>query len=288
MKPAARVGDNHECKVHGAGPVSPPCSINVLTNNFPQARATDQLACPGTPPLVDFIVTGSGTVLVNKLPAARQTDKTMHPPPGSIMVGSPNVLIGGPTVGATLGNPGSGDAACFTAATGRKSQDTFQSASNCGVEAARQIINQTPGVNVSENALLDHAINNGFADNAPLWPDRGGARPSQLEALLTDRGVHSSRQPQTMGNIIQAVAEGRGVITSNDVALLWGPPNTGGHAVLVTGIEFDANGNPQTVIVNDTAKHADGINCGRSYPAATFKNSFLPGNRIVVTNNPIW
>jgi hypothetical protein len=87
-----------------------------------------------------------------------------------------------------------------------------------------------------------------------------------------------------MRNIIQAVSEGRGVITSHDVSVLWGPGNSGGHAILVTGIEYDANGQPVAVIANDTGTGQ----CGVRYPINTFQNSLRPGRNINVTNNPIW
>src|SRR5438105_3347424 len=91
MPPAARVSDTHTCtmidpgpKPHMVGPVGgpikPPCSTTVETDHLGQARATDQLQCLTPPP--NFIVTGSTSVDVDGLMAARQTDKTMHPPPG--------------------------------------------------------------------------------------------------------------------------------------------------------------------------------------------------------------
>jgi uncharacterized Zn-binding protein involved in type VI secretion len=288
MHPAARVGDNHECKAHGAGPISPPCSVKVLTNNLPQARATDQLVCPGTPPLVDFIVTGSGTVLINNLPAARQTDKTMHPPPGSIIIGSPNVLIGGPTVGATLGNPGAGNVACAAAAAGRTSGSSQQSYQNCGVESVRQIINQATGANVSEDNLLDSSMNSGYANRERRRADSGGTSPGERQAILAANGVPSTLQNASMANIAQAVAQRRGVVTSHDVSVLWGPANSGGHAIVVTGIRYDANGNPHTIITNDTGRPSADGNCGVEYPADVFANSLRSGRDVNVTTNPIW
>ena len=49
------------------------------------------LVCVGPP---DLIASGSATVLVGSMPAARLTDLTAHG--GMIVVGAPTVLIGGP------------------------------------------------------------------------------------------------------------------------------------------------------------------------------------------------
>lgn len=273
---------------HVGGPVLPPCSTNVQTNNLPQARGTDRLTCSGGPP--NFIVTGSGTVLVNNLPAARLTSKTMHPPPGFLVGASPNVLVGGPEAGVTLGNPVAGEVECLKAAAGRASHSTKQSYGNCGVESARQIINRATGGNISEQTLLDSAVDSGNAiagaDPVHDPAHHGATYSNQRENILANNGVPSTRQEASMGNITQAVAEGRGVITAHDVSVLWGPANTGGHAIVVTGIEYDANGNPVNVMVNDTGKNPP--NCSVSYPADTFRNSLQPGTPINVTSNPIW
>jgi uncharacterized Zn-binding protein involved in type VI secretion len=273
---------------HVGGPVQPPCSTNVQTNNLAQARGTDRLTCSGGPP--NFIVTGSGTVLVNNLPAARLTSKTMHPPPGFLFGASPNVLVGGPDAGVTLGNPAAGAVECQKAAGGRASQSTHQSYGNCGVESARQIINRATGGNVSEQALLDSSLQSGNAEagadpvNHP--EHHGGTFPEQRQNILAANGVPSTQQDCNMANITQAVAEGRGVITSHDVSVLWGPNNTGGHAIVVTGIQYDANGNPVNVIVNDTGKNPP--NCSVPYPVDTYRNSLSTNNPINVTSNPIW
>ena len=86
-KPAARLTDNHSCPFHGDSPISRG-SQNVIINGLPAARVTDQCSC-GPP---DAIAMGSTGVLINGLAAARMGDPTAHG--GSIIMGSPNVLIG--------------------------------------------------------------------------------------------------------------------------------------------------------------------------------------------------
>ncbi|WP_264937992.1 PAAR domain-containing protein [Sphingomonas caeni] len=73
---------------HVGGPVAKGSS-NVITGGAQQARVTDKCVCKGPP---DVIVKGSATVLVNGLPAARQSDSTAHG--GKIVAGCATVLIG--------------------------------------------------------------------------------------------------------------------------------------------------------------------------------------------------
>ena len=96
---AARVGDMHTCPMvtpgtppvpHVGGPVLPPGAPTVLINFMPAATVTNMCTCVGPP---DTIVKGSTSVMINYKPAARVGDTTAHG--GVIVVGSPNVIIGG-------------------------------------------------------------------------------------------------------------------------------------------------------------------------------------------------
>jgi uncharacterized Zn-binding protein involved in type VI secretion len=192
--------------------------LNVQTNDLNQARATDRAQCAGPP---DFIVTGSATVTINDLMAARQTDKTMHG--GMIVIGSPNVEIGGPAAGATLGNVIAGTAVCVAASAGRASFSAQQSYENCGVESARQIINAFHGGSVEEKPLLASALFHRDAARGKTLKKSGATTANGIKKILARNHVQSTLQDQTMPNIAQAVAEGRGVITGHDVSVLWGP-----------------------------------------------------------------
>jgi uncharacterized Zn-binding protein involved in type VI secretion len=99
MPPAARLTDFHSCPMvtpgtppipHVGGPVIGPGSPNVLINGLPAARLGDMLVCVGP---LDSIVKGSATVMIGGLPAARAGDLTAHG--GTIVLGAPNVIIGG-------------------------------------------------------------------------------------------------------------------------------------------------------------------------------------------------
>ncbi|MGE4802910.1 PAAR domain-containing protein [Yersinia hibernica] len=83
---AARMGDATSCGAISNG------SPNVLINAQPAAVAGGSAASSSLVG-VTAVVTGSGTVFINKLPAARVSDLAGD---GAVVVsGSPNVFIGG-------------------------------------------------------------------------------------------------------------------------------------------------------------------------------------------------
>ena len=99
MPPAARITDMHTCPMvtpgtppvpHVGGPILPPGCPTVLIGGLPAARVGDMATCVGPP---DAIAMGSATVMIGGMPAARLGDMTAHG--GSIVVGCPNVIIGG-------------------------------------------------------------------------------------------------------------------------------------------------------------------------------------------------
>ncbi|XXT23155.1 PAAR domain-containing protein [Sorangium sp. So ce429] len=96
MPPAARLGDNHLCKRHGAGPILPACCPTVLIGDKPAARQEDICDCRYTE---DPIKEGEPTVLIGDKPAARKGDPTDG---GEIVEGCPTVLIGTPRSAACM------------------------------------------------------------------------------------------------------------------------------------------------------------------------------------------
>ena len=97
MPPAARISDMHVCPLvnlgpvpHVGGPIVGPGAPTVLIAGMPAAVMGDTCVCVGPP---DSIVKGSATVLIGGKPAARMGDTTAHG--GSIVAGSPTVMIGG-------------------------------------------------------------------------------------------------------------------------------------------------------------------------------------------------
>lgn len=80
-----------------AGKIAGVCSKNVFTNGLAAARAhLDRITCDKHPSPPAPIASGSGTVFINSMPAARVDDKTGCG--GDITEGSSNVFIGGGTV----------------------------------------------------------------------------------------------------------------------------------------------------------------------------------------------
>jgi hypothetical protein len=129
----------------------------------------------------------------------------------------------------------------------------------------------------------------------------GGSNDAQITRILNNNGVPSSIVAPTssgpqLSQYETALSQGRGVIAAGDVQGLpgWGT-QTGDHGVVVTGYEYDDDGNVTHVIYNDT-----GIGkCNQRATAAQFQSfldigaynaiahGFSP-NGGVVTNNPIW
>lgn len=99
MPLAAKMGDMHACPMstpgtppipHVGGPVMAGCCPTVMINNTPAAVTGAMCICVGPP---DAVVGGSSSVFFGGMPAARQGDMTAHG--GTIVAGSPNVMIGG-------------------------------------------------------------------------------------------------------------------------------------------------------------------------------------------------
>ncbi len=116
----------------------------------------------------------------------------------------------------------------------------------------------------------------------------GGTFPYQREDLLNDNGVPAEQVPGTMGNLAQGVADRKGVEADVWAGSIWPlsygyKPGTGAHCVLVTGVEYDANGNMKNVVINDTGAG----DCGIAYPADVFKKALM-GDDHVVTKGRVW
>lgn len=289
MLASARKGDPCMCPAHGVGNVDK-TATSVETNGLGQARGGDAAPCTGGP--VDFIVTGSGSVTVNSQPAARMSDKTMHQ--GVVMLGSGNVVIGGPTVGATLGNPAASTKECCALAATRHTKGSAQQGyGNCGVECWRSIVNRARASRgerpLTEDEMLGRAIDieaaKGPIDDVPNRRTVGSCNAPQRVRMLADRGIEATVElPRDMN---QFVAEGRGVSASVHPFWYW-PEGTGvqpdwNHEILITGIEYDESGKVKAYIVNDTGLGQ----CGLRVSATDFALAQPPRYGITVTKDPI-
>jgi uncharacterized Zn-binding protein involved in type VI secretion len=299
-KPAARVTDNHSCPKHGGGPIIPPCDPTDKVNGLAQARATDKARCPGP---IDIIVTGSSTVRVHGKPAARATDKCMHG--GEILPPcSPDVKIGGAPIGVTLGNPRNAERDCRRAARGRNPprgaldpsgrqiprRTVAQSYNNCGVETSRLMINRARRSAISQETLLNTAMNNGFAGRGATLYASGGTNPGSRVNILNGNGVPASQTPYSIDAVAQAVAEGRGANVVVSAGVLWNDPTiapgVGDHVVNVSAVQFDANGQVSSVTIVDTGTGQ----CRQVVSAADWARatSTTPAWNMVTTNRPIY
>jgi len=284
---AARVGDRHDCPKHGGGPIVTG-STNVFVNSTPFAHVADRASCGGPS---DYLVTGAAKVTVNGKKASRVTSHCMHG--GKVAAGSPNVLVGGPEAGGTLGNPDAAKRACKDLSQGRVKQPgqnpDQQDFSNCGIESSRLLMHQATGSNVGEIPLLDQAIALGDASvhkENGITTSMGGSTLNGQRDLLSKNGVATQSVAATQDNISQAVADGQGVISHHDVGPLWQTTQKGGHAINATGLNYDDNGNLKSVTTVDSGVGS----CARDVPAGDYFQSMDVGGfkNAIVTSTPIW
>jgi len=298
-KPAARTGDLHVCPMltgivpHVGGPLLA-MQAKVLVGGVFAARMGDIAICVGPP---DSIAKGAFPVPIEMKPAARETDQTAHG--GQIVLGCKTVEIG---LAGTTGNPRVGTALCLAMAGGRAGGGLSQANGNCGIESSRQIIEgmnpaSRTAASRSETGLLNDAINNGEARafnwyGAPLPPNQvGGSTGADRVSLLARNGVGAKTigsGSTGLANMQGNLSAGQGVIASLDAGKIWGPQGingSGGHAVMVTGMDYDDAGNPIAVHYNDTGAGQ----CGHVAPYGDFKNAVESwGGENVATTGQIW
>jgi hypothetical protein len=216
------------------------------------------------------VIDGSPTVLINNMPACRLGDTIVEAigPPNKIMMGCMTVTIGS---AGTIGNPGRA-ATFFPGAQANK--DT------CALMSTQGIVQQSSGTNFSEPQMQTigtasgaYAVCNGTTDEA---------------SIMTAAGVPATeKQNPSLQDIATAVAQGKAVIVGLDARPIWNQasPQPLGHAIRVTGVEFDANGNVAAVYINDTGTG----NSNQRVPAATFQNAMngFGGGRMATSNNPV-
>jgi len=270
-------------------------SPNVNIGRLPAARKGDKVQHnSGT----EIITSGEPRVRVNGWPAARVTDTVSCR--GYIATGFTRVRIGMTTIGqaAPGAKPGGqtsdrspiGQKMCQNAIKGRN-LDTpnrtsrglipaQQSYSNCAVESVRQIVNLVKGKNLTEDEFLQSALDNNLAvrdppnlavpmGTPPVFQD-GGTNYSGTQSILSSYNINSTVQEDNLNNIEKALSSGKGVIATVDAGAFYDNNQKGlGHAVLVTGLEYDDNGKITNVIVNDTG----GGVCSKRVPIATWNKA---------------
>jgi hypothetical protein len=147
--------------------------------------------------------------------------------------------------------------------------------------------------------MMAHALSKGpVVANAPGTRGHGGTDGDVGATLMEDFGVPAERMPAqgpaTLATIKQAITERRGAVAFVDPHE-FSPdryPGSGCHAVVVTGVELDKDGNVTAVFINDTGSGE----CGKKVAAAAFGAALrnVPshkdkgGTQLLVTKGPIW
>lgn len=274
-------------------PIIPPGASTVLIGGMPAARINDKSICITPAPGPNPILMGAFPVSISGMPAARISDMATHPGSMILPPGCTTVLIG---LAGIAGNIAVGEKMFLEAAKGRTSGSKQQSYQNCGVESSRQIINQKNGSTVTENALLSAALKKKFAylakkkNGSADIANSGGTSASRRKAILAANGVKSSVQPATPQNIGLALSKGNGIIVNADAGKLWNDPahEGGGHAVAVVGAEYNDDGEPTNVYINDTGtgKGPQKVPAKDFYEAVDAHPSGKP--KLNVTDEPIF
>lgn len=293
-KPAARVGDDHSCPMtqpNGSPHVGGPILAGATKTEIGDALATrleDKASCIGA---IDTIAQGAMPVPIEGKAAARQTDPTEHG--GAIVEGEPTVLIG---LAGTVGNVFVGKKLCEAAPDGRSGDRANQSYNNCGVESSRMIVNQVADTPVTEDALLQSAIDNAWASDKNgdglIQFEDGGTLPENQAALLQNNGIGASTMNVNALDLQTALANGQGAIVQLDAAVIWGggQPAESWHAVQLTGITYDDNGEIVSYTINDSGTGE----CAKEYDKKTFEDALKAyrwnetHDSAVITDEPIW
>lgn len=296
-KAAARIGDLIDCKIpqttpaalpHAPTPGLPiipsPGVPTVFIGGPPAARIGDKSICLGPAPIPNPIVKGAFPVPISNSPAARESDMAAHPGSKISQPCCPTVEIG---LAGTSGNPWAGEKVCVDLKEGRnpppgakdphgrplQPKTPHQSYNNCAVESARGIVNAKGG-NVAQEAMLNRAFSLG-ANKVPgnLYAS-GGAGTAVQAKILNSYGVGASQIRGTASALQVATAQGKGVIATLDAGArgFWPPggaPPHSGHAVQVTGANYDDNGKILSYIVNDTGYGK----CSEEVEAGVFENA---------------
>jgi len=151
----------------------------------------------------------------------------------------------------------------------------------CALVAQEGVIAKHTGHDPGEIALKQEANRNGwYTEQGTEWPHVG--------KLLETHGIPVNRWEHADFNILQnELSKGNDVIVGVDTGKyrLDDRYKKKGHALWVTGIKVDAEGNTQGVFLNDSGfKDIDG---GGFVPIEVFKNAWDGfGNQMIATEEP--
>lgn len=146
--------------------------------------------------------------------------------------------------------------------------ETNQKYGNCGLCAVQNVAYMA-GVKTDQDTLLNYAFSKG------LCGIEGGTQPESRQELLKELGIDSYTAEPTIDNIVSAVMSGRGVIVSVQAKPFYSNRATtddGFHAVTVTSVVIDENGDPTEIIVCDSNAGKIGETGAKRFPVEFFRN----------------
>lgn len=162
-----------------------------------------------------------------------------------------------------------------------------QTRGDCGLCAIENLM-------IMIGRLVDLAEITNRAEALGLCSGDGGTTYQTRERLLSDLGISSHPEKQTIEGIAAAVTSGRGVIISVNSAKLSTYGYRGGiclrkapHALLVTGIATDRNGNVTHVAVCDSNADALGLSGAVWYPVKEIKKALIRNRKMNVTDHAV-
>lgn len=157
----------------------------------------------------------------------------------------------------------------------------------CGLVSCEDVLRQY-GVDVTENDIVEHAIENNecAVDSDP--EKAGGTTSDQRAQILNDFGIPAhTEKGQSLEDLASDIERGSSVIVAANAGYLWNDPNaydTGqsNHAVVVTGVARDPQtGEIQGFFINDSGTGS----AGQFVDAATMQAAYVEtGGSAVVTD----
>ena len=151
------------------------------------------------------------------------------------------------------------------------------------------------GVNYNEKDIVDYAIENGYCSTGSDYSGaNGNTYPEDRKAILEHYGIPCSLEPSDINSLASSIEQGKGVIIAIDPGRLCPEVySPGNHAIAVTSVERDCNGNIKGFYVCDS--NADTCDADSAYicqkirnyyTADEINNAFI-GVDMVVTDSPI-
>ena len=163
-------------------------------------------------------------------------------------------------------------------------------AGTCGLVSCVNVLRMA-GMRIAEADVVSYASSNRNAEGDAYLctvnsnpSSNGGTHQYDRQEILSHFGLESNLQTSNIENISTAVREGRGVIISVDAGRFWNDPRYigGGHAVTVTSVQVDNNGDVEGFYICDSG--TQGRDEARYVSANHLQNSLNRNREINVTS----